>query len=260
VTPAPTSENILSGLPSSLTTLLLSLLDSPAYANLTTTFLNDHFNPSTPDVPGVRYFSVAARTERMSPFHPLWLPKLILDETDAIEKSQKGITEFAEEERGNDGLVSVRSAKWGEFLGIIEGCDHWEMRGARGFGSSWDAFGSKGGWGWSEYLGRNKDRGDEGRLKLDTVSSGTQEASAIPQVSKPESGSSSSPSTLERLRLTAAVDWITDHVPIALGTGSPVKETSGETVRKRRDVETSMKFDLERFYVALSRKLYDEGL
>ena len=28
-----------------------------------------------------------------------------------------------EREWGNDGLVSVQSAKWGEFLGIMEGCD-----------------------------------------------------------------------------------------------------------------------------------------
>lgn len=26
-------------------------------------------------------------------------------------------------EWGNDGLVTVQSAKWGEFLGIMEGCD-----------------------------------------------------------------------------------------------------------------------------------------
>ena len=28
-----------------------------------------------------------------------------------------------EREWGNDGLVTVQSAKWGEFLGIMEGCD-----------------------------------------------------------------------------------------------------------------------------------------
>ncbi len=32
-------------------------------------------------------------------------------------------------DQGNDGLVSVESAKWGEFLGVMEGCDHWDMRG-----------------------------------------------------------------------------------------------------------------------------------
>ena len=52
---------------------------------------------------------------------------------------------------GNDGLVTVQSAKWGEFLGILEECDHWELRGARGIeldlwsagstGSNSDGFG-----------------------------------------------------------------------------------------------------------------------
>lgn len=28
-----------------------------------------------------------------------------------------------------DGLVAVQSARWGEFLGIMEGCDHWDLRG-----------------------------------------------------------------------------------------------------------------------------------
>ena len=30
------------------------------------------------------------------------------------------------------GLVTVQSMRWGEFLGILEWCDHWEMQGARG--------------------------------------------------------------------------------------------------------------------------------
>lgn len=46
---------------------------------LSTKYMRDVFNPQTPDVPNVRYFSVAARTRRLSIWHPLWLPKLILD-------------------------------------------------------------------------------------------------------------------------------------------------------------------------------------
>jgi triacylglycerol lipase len=42
------------------TTLLLSILDFPAYANLTSTYLNTVFNPTTND-PRVKYFSVADR-------------------------------------------------------------------------------------------------------------------------------------------------------------------------------------------------------
>ena len=36
----------------------------------------------------------------------------------------RGVPLWARErEWGNDGLVTVQSAKWGEFLGILEGCD-----------------------------------------------------------------------------------------------------------------------------------------
>ena len=48
----------LSMLPTSFTSLMLSLIDSPAYANLTTSFLRDVFNPSTPDKPGMCTYHV----------------------------------------------------------------------------------------------------------------------------------------------------------------------------------------------------------
>lgn len=80
-------------------------------------------------------------------WHPFWLPKMVLDGVEEKERSrlkkkeeesdndtEKKETALWANERewGNDGLVTVQSAKWGEFLGIMEGCDHWEMRGARG--------------------------------------------------------------------------------------------------------------------------------
>lgn len=84
----------------------------------------------------------------MNIWHPFWLPKLVLDGVEEKERSRLKKTEEQikwdekktetpalwanEREWGNDGLVTVQSAKWGEFLGIMEGCDHWEMRGARG--------------------------------------------------------------------------------------------------------------------------------
>ena len=33
---------------------------------------------------------------------------------------------------GNDGLVTLQSARWGQFLGVMEECDHWALRGATG--------------------------------------------------------------------------------------------------------------------------------
>lgn len=133
----------LTSLPSSFTTLLLSIVDSPAYAHLTSNYLNDVFNPSTPDDPSVKYWSVAGRmsADSVSVWHPFWLPKMVLDGVEEKERERlKKIWEdeheggsegwgqkvpFWADERqwGNDGLVTIQSAKWGEFLGIMEGCD-----------------------------------------------------------------------------------------------------------------------------------------
>ncbi|KAF5314946.1 hypothetical protein D9619_007396 [Psilocybe cf. subviscida] len=142
----------LASLPSSFTTLILSIVDSPAYANLTSAFLNDVFNPATPDDPRVKYWSVAGRmsADSVNVWHPFWLPKMVLDGVEEKER-EKLKKEWAEKfgfgadwpkdqtplwaderEWGNDGLVTIQSAKWGEFLGTMEGADHWEMRGARG--------------------------------------------------------------------------------------------------------------------------------
>ncbi|KAJ3515787.1 hypothetical protein NLJ89_g1542 [Agrocybe chaxingu] len=146
------SFSSISSLPSSFTTLLLSIVDSPAYANLTSHYLNNVFNPATPDDPNVKYWSVAARMsgKSVNVWHPFWLPKMVLDSSEEAEREKlkrnweeessrrdenwgEKVPLWADEsEWGNDGLVTVQSAKWGEFLGIMEGCDHWEMRGARG--------------------------------------------------------------------------------------------------------------------------------
>ncbi|KAH9817571.1 triacylglycerol lipase [Melampsora americana] len=107
-----------------LKVLLLNLLDSPAYSNLSTDFLINRFNPNTPNDPNVKYFSLAGQIQpKINLIHPLYLPKLILDE---YEKNQT--------HKGHDGLVTIESAKWGEFLGIIENTDHWEIRGSSAFG------------------------------------------------------------------------------------------------------------------------------
>lgn len=131
----------LTSLPSSVTTLLLSIVDSPAYANLTSDYLNNTFNPATPDNPHVKYYSVAGRMDSVNVWHPFWLPKMVLDgwEQNQRTKERKNWEEYikgtsledkthtprwaSDREWGNDGLVTVQSAKWGEFLGIMEGCD-----------------------------------------------------------------------------------------------------------------------------------------
>jgi triacylglycerol lipase len=112
---------------------MLGVLDQPAYAMLSTRYMSQVFNPSVPDSPDVAYFSIASRKRSLPIWHPLWLPKTILDAA-AESRSAGGETDGSADAlggqlQGNDGLVSVESAKWGTFLGIIEGCDHWDLRG-----------------------------------------------------------------------------------------------------------------------------------
>ena len=59
------------------------------------------FNSRTPDDTQIHYFSVAGCTESLNIWHPLWLPKVVLDGANGRE--------------GNDGLVEslcVSSCLW----------------------------------------------------------------------------------------------------------------------------------------------------
>jgi triacylglycerol lipase len=87
---------------------VLEILDLPhqAFYDLTTSRCQE-FNQTTPNAPGVRYFSVAGR-------HPknTWLARMQLLHT------------FVHVTEGpNDGIVSLESAKWGESFEEWEG-DH----------------------------------------------------------------------------------------------------------------------------------------
>lgn len=126
----------LQSVSSSVSSYILSVLDQPAYAMLSTRYMTRLFNPTTPNMPGIYYCSIAARARDMSVLHPLWLPKLILDKA-AVAGSCGADTDGSRDalgtsEGGNDGLVSVRSAQWGEFLGVMENWDHWDIRGPGG--------------------------------------------------------------------------------------------------------------------------------
>ena len=280
----------LSSFPSSFTTLLLSIVDTPAYANLTTSYLNDVFNPTTPNDPRVKYFSVTGRTDDLSIWHPLWLPKMVLDESeqkakerlkrqDAITGNVHAPTSWEQDsEWGNDGLVSVQSAKWGEFLGIMEGCDHWEIRGARGLelnvdlpsvplANIADRIGSDG-WAlgdWSRFIRawKKQEAGASGDLKLAGVG-GSSISSSDSKVSRGDRedmrrGGERDPIVKASTdKLSAVFDWIVDQVPSTskFSGGTPQQQQ----VKKPVKHELASKLDLERFFVALSRKLYDEGL
>ncbi|ORZ15677.1 Alpha/Beta hydrolase protein [Absidia repens] len=92
---------------------VVQLLDTPAYANLTTEYCQNYFNPNTPDDPRVTYYSYGASTTL-----PVW--------------SFLGLPNqwIREKEGDNDGLVSVKSAKWGQYVKTLN-TDHWSLNGQR---------------------------------------------------------------------------------------------------------------------------------
>lgn len=313
---ASSSVFSLSNLPSSLTTFLLSVLDSPAYANLSTHYLENVFNPTTPDDPSVRYYSVAARTSSISILHPLWLPKVVLDGSEEAEKKRS--PHVPQDDWGNDGLVSIRSARWGEFLGTLEGCDHWDVRGGSSafvFNSNSDSDGverRKREWSldlglslpsgirnslsdpfahfpsawidWGRLVGKSsgeeKSENEErqvgrGREENESVGTGRKREDQQDAVVK---------SSTEKI--SAIFDWLSDQEPVmnssstndvrpspsssttssssppsspltSVAAASEARERAG---KEREQLSGQMKkFDLERFYVALTRKLYDDG-
>ena len=104
-------------------TMLARTIDCPAYANLTTAYCTKVFNPLTPDSDQVKYYSFAATAPSSFPlWHPLYLPHLVVSEAEG---------------KVNDGLVSVDSSKWGDFVGTVE-CDHWDLRGRGLRGAKFD--------------------------------------------------------------------------------------------------------------------------
>ncbi|KAH8086003.1 alpha/beta-hydrolase, partial [Cristinia sonorae] len=290
----------LASLPSSFTTLLLSLFDSPAYANLSTSYLNSVFNPSTPDDPKVKYFSIAGRISSMNVWHPLWLPKMVLDGFEEKEKEKGRILSpsLSEHERwGNDGLVTVQSARWGEFLGIMEQCDHWSLRGAQGVeigvdlpsvsvpglmssskgedaaGDGW-AFGD---WGRFVRAWKREEKVAKGAGRAvsehQTATEETKQAMRE-EASRAESGKDFADDVVNAStkKLSAVFDWIVEQVPSPRNSasapslpatsfgGAPTAARPASTEKKAAKSDLASKQDLERFYIALCRKLYDEGL
>jgi hypothetical protein len=93
---------------------LIQLVDTAAYANLTTDYCTNYFNPNTPNDPTVDYYSYGANAT-----FPSWS---ILNLPAGWVKEKEGM---------NDGLVSVNSAKWGKYIKTLEGADHWDLNGQR---------------------------------------------------------------------------------------------------------------------------------
>jgi triacylglycerol lipase len=247
-------------------------------------------------------------------WHPLWLPKMVVDAWEAESRKrakEAGLASASQDsEWGNDGLVTVQSARWGEFLGTMEGCDHWEIRGARGIEMDIDISSlqsvsismptvSLRDWDWSHFLTAwRSGSGDQGKgldegvgegsgalgAKVDVVDgNGHKETTAVSGVQTTNddvSNDADSKSASEKL--STVFNWVAENVPtepitriVSATSGAASSIVGGEskgetpadieaaaqgTSRRGERNELATKEDLERFYVALCRKLYDEGL
>ncbi|KAG9244763.1 Alpha/Beta hydrolase protein [Calycina marina] len=81
-----------------------------AFTQLTTSYMNEDFNPKTPDLPGVRYFSYGAMA-RPKVWSAFYGPQKVVERT----------------EGSNDGLVSVESARWGMYKGTLVDVTHLDL-------------------------------------------------------------------------------------------------------------------------------------
>ncbi len=71
------------------------------------------FNNATPDHADVAYFSVAGVHDQLAPTHPFYV----------VQKLLRSRSDYADGDE-DDGMVTVGSAEWGNFLGVIENMDH----------------------------------------------------------------------------------------------------------------------------------------
>ncbi|KAF8538387.1 Alpha/Beta hydrolase protein [Trichophaea hybrida] len=82
-------------------------LQTGAFSQLTTSYMNDVFNVQVPNDPTVSYFSYGSYCN--PPIYSIWrVPHNII----------------LEREGPNDGLVSVKSSRWGTYEGTLVGVNH----------------------------------------------------------------------------------------------------------------------------------------
>ncbi|KAK4688725.1 triacylglycerol lipase, partial [Tremellales sp. Uapishka_1] len=275
----PSSPSSSLGFPSFFTSYLLNIFDSPAYGNLTTSYLRDHFNPSTPDSDAVKYISVSGRVSKISVLHPLWFPKLVLDSA-----AENGYAEdngnTGKEYEGNDGLVSVSSAKWGEFMGTVDGCHHWDLRGEGGVWPSGGSVSTKpegkpdkakdGGWDFAGNVDSHLGLINEKNKKKSEA-----------EITKEKEQEKEKESSWDLAQVGQVVDWVSDLLPgdgpKNAGTGTrqmrdAQREKERDEAKARGDAtreperkgtderkNKKEKFDLGRFYGGLMIKLREEG-
>lgn len=242
--------------------------------------------------------SVACRKDRSNfgIWHPLWFPKVVLDGVEDRERAERlasspssnPLSHYPSSSdhlnadlepmslHGNDGLVPVSSARWGEFLGTIENCDHWEIRGGGGLRNLNLSF---------NLNLNNLNLGEamsflEWRKESGAKTKADRENREVERESKDNMMKilENSGEELERRkravkdakeerdvkaltdRLSAVVDWLVDRSTTSSSSSTSSDKSRTPTVSEVKKKVEEKKLDLERFYIALCRKLYDDGL
>jgi triacylglycerol esterase/lipase EstA (alpha/beta hydrolase family) len=85
-------------------------LETGAFQQLTRSYMAESFNPRTPDLEGVRYYSYGAA------FQPHLTS--VFRRSHAIIQRVEGM---------NDGLVSVESSRWGVYKGTLNHVSHLDL-------------------------------------------------------------------------------------------------------------------------------------
>jgi triacylglycerol esterase/lipase EstA (alpha/beta hydrolase family) len=85
-------------------------IETGAFRQLTEEYMREKFNPRTPDVEGVRYYSYGATMQ----------PHVM-----SMFRQSHRVVEEAE--GPNDGLVSVASSHWGEYKGTLDQVSHLDL-------------------------------------------------------------------------------------------------------------------------------------
>ncbi|KAJ3944811.1 lipase 2 [Colletotrichum fioriniae] len=86
-------------------------LGTQAFEQLTQRYMEEKFNPATPDSDEVRYFSYGACTDRPPLLSPFRQSHWVIEEA----------------EGANDGLVSVASSRWGKYQGTLLDVSHLDL-------------------------------------------------------------------------------------------------------------------------------------
>ena len=160
-------------------------------------------------------------------------------------------------------------------MGVLDGCDHWAMRGASVLDLNYDfssvsasipslssikiggVNGKDGDWSlkdWGRFvkLWKTEETNQMESNRNLSVAIGKEGLSAEDDVKERENALKTSTD-----KVSAMLDWIVDQVPLTSKEKGEMSAAGKEASRKR---DIASKEGLERLYVALSKKLYDEGL